>query len=50
MSPLCTHARPPFAPALPGVAAWAGASVRHTNATTMTTTTTTRSGWVTVRA
>jgi hypothetical protein len=50
MSPLCTQARLPFALALPGMAAWAGASVRHANATTMTTTTTTRSGWVSVRA
>lgn len=50
MSPLRTHARPPFAPALPGVAERAGASVRHANATTLTTTTTTRSGWVSVRA
>jgi len=50
MSPLSTHARQPLAPALPGMAARAGAIAQSVTGTSITTTTTTRSGWVSVRA
>jgi hypothetical protein len=49
MLPLSTHARSLPAPALPGKAAWAGIIAPSVTATTITITTTTWSGWESVR-